>query len=163
MRASIVRVSAAAVLLVLGCSGGNGDGADTATSSPADAFAGSWTFDFGAITFDGACVPGVYPTAIMFTGSTMTITKNDATDVTAAFTATGVACDVGFTVSGAMAAVKAGQTCTISDGAVSGAFEISNGSLYFNSMHLVLNMSGGFAPMGTTMTTCPVNVDSSAP
>ena len=160
-----MRVGVAAVLLVLGCGGGNGSGPDTGATSPADAFAGNWTFDFAAVSFDGACAPGVYPTGITFTGTTMTITKNDATDVTAAFTATGVTCDVGFTVSGATATVKAGQTCNISVGGVSGTFEISNGgeNLYFNQMHLVLSLLGGFAPSGTTTTTCGVTIDGTAP
>jgi hypothetical protein len=161
---SIVHVSAAAVLLVLGC--------DAGTRPPADAFAGTWTFAFGSIGFDHACIAngGIYVSPILLTGDTMTITKDDDTDVTATFGPTGATCDVGFTVSRPTASllgdptatVKPGQTCSISLDPVPGTFQIESGGLDFYSnpygKMLELTLAGGFVPTGYATTTCSVNV-----
>jgi hypothetical protein len=74
---------------------------------------------------------------------------------------TDASCDIAFTVSPTPGAAKTGQ-CTIS-GAVSGTFVIDTGSLFFNSNHLILDLAGGFEPAGTSTSTCPVSVNSSAP
>ena len=151
-RASIVRVSAAAALLALGCGGGAG--------SPADAFVGSWTFDSGSIDFAGTC-GGVFLPSIDFTGAVLTITKDDGTHVTATFAATDVSCDIMYTVNPGQGMVKTGQ-CAIS-GAMAGTFAIDSGLLYFNSTHLLLDLLGGFEPTGASTSACSVTADSSAP
>jgi hypothetical protein len=148
-RASIVRVSAAAALLVLGCGGGAG---------PADAFVGSWTFDSGSIDF-GICGGVVLP-PIDFTGAVLTITKDDSTDVTATFAATDVSCDIMYTVRPGQGQVKTGQ-CAIS-GAATGTFVVDGGLLDFTSTHLVLDLLGGFEPTGTSTSACSVTAVSSA-
>jgi hypothetical protein len=152
--ASKVGISAAAAVFALGCG---------ASTSPADAFVGTWTFDSGVINMD--CTYGVGP-QIQLIGSTMTIAKIDATDVAATFAVAAASCDVDFTVSGRTATVQAGQTCAISDGVISGTVEINSGSLFFSSGHLVLGLLGDFSISqysGTYFPVCTPGVSGTFP
>jgi hypothetical protein len=151
---SIVRASVAAALLVLGCGGG---------TDPADAFVGTRTFMFSGIDSAGPCVPGGSDVLIDLSGAMMTITKDDRTDITATFAANGAACDLGFTVRGAGATVKTGQSCSISDAAMSGTFEITSGSLNLYSTFLLLSLDGGFVPAGATSATCLLSAADTLP
>jgi hypothetical protein len=145
MRNAIGRFGTAAILLVLGCSGGTG---------PADAFVGTWTFaEFSGIDSSGPCVPGGSSVLIDLTGA-MTITKNNGTDITAAFASNGAACDLGFTVNEAGATAKTGQSCSISNAAMSGTFEITTGSLNLYPTFLLMSLSGDFVPTGATSASC---------
>jgi hypothetical protein len=148
MRRSIVSVSTAAIVLVLGSSCG---------TDPADAFVGTWTSTDAAIDSVGSCGPSGSIGAIDLTG--MTITEVDRSHITATFVANGAACELGFTVSGATATVKPDQSCSISDGTTSGAFEITDGNLYLYTNFLLLSLHGGFVPPGATVisTTCYVS------
>jgi hypothetical protein len=167
----IVRVGAAAALLVLGCGGGGNGGAGGsgggATTPPTDTFVGTWTGDAGSVDF--TCT-GLYPASIPFTGTTMTVTKDDATDVTATFTLTGAACAVRFTVSvpttpqtAPAQTSQTGQTCAVSDGGVSGVFVIDSGDMYFQDGHLNLRLGGDFVPTGSSTSACAVSADGTFP
>jgi hypothetical protein len=171
MRVSIARVGAVAVLFVFGCGGGNGGGSEGgATTPPTDTFVGTWTADAGSMDF--TCT-GIYPASIPFTGATMTVTKDDATHVTATFTLTGAACAVQFAVSVPPTPLTApaqtsqtGTTCAVSDGRVSGEFVISSGDMYFddtNTNHLTLRLSGDFVPAGSSTVACAVSADGTFP
>jgi hypothetical protein len=151
-KGSIIRVSVAAALLVLGCGGGAG--------SPADAFVGSWTFDSGSIDFAGTC-GGVFLPSIDLTGAVVTITKDDSADVTATFAATDASCDVVYAVDPGQGQVKTGQ-CAIS-GAMTGTFVVDSGLLYLLNNDLILHLLGGFEPTGTSTNACSVISDDTAP
>jgi hypothetical protein len=137
----LIGACAAILFYVSGCSGGGDEpvtGTST-TSSPADAFAGSWTFDSGAINLN--CSIGA-SSQINLTG-TMTVTKVDDTDVSATFAVPSATCNIGFSVTGATAAISANQTCTVFNGGTPEIFTITTGTLFFNSHHLVLQLAGG--------------------
>jgi hypothetical protein len=136
IKTSFLRLCGAAAFLVLGCGGGSGNGI---TSSPADAFTGTWTFGSGSIV--PTCT-GTTLDDISLVGGNMTITKVDASDVTVMVAASGAMCDVKFTVSGTTATVKSGQTCIISENGLSATLDVTTWTMTVTDGTLMMSMAG---------------------
>jgi hypothetical protein len=144
-RMSSLRLVTCLLLCVLlpACSDGPGSNSDGGAPRTDD-FVGSWRYDSGTLTPNMCTVLGMAIPPIPLTGETITITKTDATHINVN---AGSACDVAFTVSGAVATAAANSTCAVTVMGVPVTLNITSWTLTLSGTGLSSAESGS-APLG---------------
>jgi hypothetical protein len=131
-----------------GTTGSAGRGGSTGTGgSPgaaADSFVGTWTYSQGSLMPRMCMVGGVAIPAIALTGSTLVITKTDATHISANG---GTGCVVPFTVSGSVATAASGSTCAVTVMGIRVTLSITSWTLTLAGGSLT-SAETGSAPIG---------------
>ena len=109
-----------------------------------DDFVGSWRYDSGTLTPNMCSVLGTAIPPIPLTGETVTITKTDATHINVN---AGSACDVAFTVNGAVATAAPNSTCAVTVMGIPVTLNITSWTLTLSGTGLASAESGS-APLG---------------
>ncbi len=150
MRASLSHsFRAAAVALVLAAAG-----CSSSSSSNPDSFVGTWAFQSGAIMPNCTLV---MLDPVDLKGSTVNITKVDATHVAMMISGGGATCNVRFAVDGTTAKADSGQTCDIVDNGIQATVAVSSWSLSLANGQIDMLMTGSTSVMygGFTISCMP--------